>query len=171
MLLGPLKALSYLLEHGLSSAALGALWRWRVHWSLSMAAGSVVRITSTAGVLALSSWALNEDLVALLMSNAYSMLVSILGMACGCVATPFCHAHQHLGQNGLCALPCAANVSNARLQCWCHPPKHGDDLLDLKLVMPAHGVEPCSTACFPHSCLPFTLSSLSVHCLHGSLRS
>ena len=94
VLLGPLKALSYLLEHGLSSAALGALWRWRVHWSLSMAAGSVVRITSTVGVLALSSWALNEDLVALLMSNAYSMLVSILGMATACVALSLLHAHQ-----------------------------------------------------------------------------
>ena len=47
-----------------------------------------MRITSTLGVLALSSWALNEDLVALLMSNAYSMLVSILGMAGGCAATP-----------------------------------------------------------------------------------
>ncbi len=102
MLLGPLKALSYLLEHGLSSAALGALWRWRVHWSLSMVAGSVVRITSTVGVLALSSWALNEDLVALLMSNAYSMLVSIFGTAGSCQATPFVHAHQHLGQGGLC---------------------------------------------------------------------
>lgn len=79
VLLGPIRALSYLFAHGLEAATLGALWRWRVHWGASMAAGILVRVASQLGGLLISSWAVNENLFALLLESTTSLLERLLG--------------------------------------------------------------------------------------------
>ena len=75
MLLGPLQCLTFLLNHGLLAASLGAFWSVQAHWALSVPAAALVRVGGQLAYIALTSWTLNENLFALLMSNVYSLLV------------------------------------------------------------------------------------------------
>lgn len=75
MLLGPVQAATYLLNHGLMAGALGALLARRAPWTVGIPVAAAVRVAGQLGFLALSSWTLNENLVALLLSNVYSLLV------------------------------------------------------------------------------------------------
>lgn len=75
VLLGPLQALTFLLNHGLLAASLGAFWSVQAHWALSVPAAALVRVAGQLAYIALTSWTLNENLFALLMSNVYSLLV------------------------------------------------------------------------------------------------
>ena len=75
VLLGPLQCLTFLLNHGLLAAALGAFWSVQAHWALSVPAAALVRVGGQLAYIALTSWTINENLFALLMSNVYSLLV------------------------------------------------------------------------------------------------
>ena len=75
VLLGPLQCLTFLLNHGLLAASLGAFWSVQAHWALSVPAAALVRVGGQLAYIALTSWTLNENLFALLMSNVYSLLV------------------------------------------------------------------------------------------------
>ena len=75
LLLGPLQCLTFLLNHGLLAASLGAFWSVQAHWALSVPAAALVRVGGQLAYIALTSWTLNENLFALLMSNVYSLLV------------------------------------------------------------------------------------------------
>jgi hypothetical protein len=79
VLLGPLRALNYLSQHGVLAATLGAVWSKRLGWGWGVAAGAAVRVTGTLASLAVSSWTLNENLFGLLLNNVYSLLVSLGG--------------------------------------------------------------------------------------------
>eukprot|EP00887_Chlorella_sp_A99_P004655 scaffold4.g4655.t1 len=63
ILTGPVRAATYLLVYGLLSLALGAAWAWRASWALSIPAAALV-----------SSWALGENLAALMVANAHALL-------------------------------------------------------------------------------------------------
>ena len=75
VLMGPLSCTTYLLNQGLLAATLGACWAKQVHWGVSVPVGALVRVGGSLLYIALSSWTMNENLFALLMSNIYSLLV------------------------------------------------------------------------------------------------
>lgn len=75
MLLGPVKAASYVLMHGLAGAGLGIAWAGRWPWGLSVAAVTAARAAGIVGYLTLTGWMLNENLTALLVGNVHSLLV------------------------------------------------------------------------------------------------
>lgn len=77
VLLGPLKALSYLLLHGLVAATLGALWTKKVGWWLSITASSIVRMLGQLAYLLLSSITMNENFFGIVLHNVHSMLDQI----------------------------------------------------------------------------------------------
>ncbi len=83
MLLGPIRAVTYIFMHGLPAVCLGALWHWRAHWGITLVTGSIIRLLGTLGYLGVTSWTLNEDLFSLLLANVYSLLVIM----------PFCLVH------------------------------------------------------------------------------
>lgn len=74
VLLGPIQSLSYLLNYGLVAAAMGSLWHKRVRWWLTVAICSGVRVAGQAGMLLVSSWAMNENLFVLVLHNLHSLL-------------------------------------------------------------------------------------------------
>ncbi len=76
VLLGPLQCLTFLLNQGLMAATLGAFWSVQAYWAISVPAAALVRVTGTLAYIMLSSWTMNENLFALLMSNVYALLVS-----------------------------------------------------------------------------------------------
>ena len=78
VLLGPLQALTYVLNQGLMAACLGACWSRGVPWAASIPATAAVRVGGTLAYIGLSSWTLNENLFSLLMTNVYSLLVRSL---------------------------------------------------------------------------------------------
>lgn len=77
VLLGPLRAATYVCIHGLLAATLGSLWAARVPFWGSVAAGAAVRMAGQFLYLVLSSATMNENLFALMLSNVYNMLVRV----------------------------------------------------------------------------------------------
>lgn len=78
VLLGPLRAVSYVLIHGLLAATLASLWRLKANFWLGIVVGAVVRMAGQMAYLVLSSVTMNENLFAIMLSNVYSLLVSLL---------------------------------------------------------------------------------------------
>lgn len=75
VLLGPIKAVTYFLVHGVLAATLGSCWSAQLSWTAGVAAGASVRVLGTVAYLAVCCWTMNENLFALLLTNVYSMLV------------------------------------------------------------------------------------------------
>lgn len=75
VLLGPLRATTYMLVHGLFAATLGLCWKLRVNWWLSVLLGGLVRMGGQVMYLALTSLTMNENLFVVLLGNIYAMLV------------------------------------------------------------------------------------------------
>ncbi len=88
MLLGPVKAASYVLMHGLAGAGLGIAWAGRWPWGLSVAAVTAARAAGIVGYLTLTGWMLNENLTALLVGNVHSLLVRSAGHILPCLEFP-----------------------------------------------------------------------------------
>jgi hypothetical protein len=78
VLLGPLRAVTYVLMHGLTSAALGTMWVWRWPWAASILAGSVLRMAGQMGYLVLSSFTMNENLFAVMVANVHNLMVGFI---------------------------------------------------------------------------------------------
>lgn len=76
VLLGPLQAVSYILQHGCTAWALGTGWHLRLPWWLSTLLASIVRMLGTIGFLAFTSWTLNENVYRLLVTQIHSLVVS-----------------------------------------------------------------------------------------------
>ncbi|KIZ00682.1 hypothetical protein MNEG_7281 [Monoraphidium neglectum] len=74
VLLGPLRAVTYVLMHGMTAAALGTLWVWRWPWAASVLAGSVLRMAGQMGYLLLSSFTMNENLFAVMVANVHNLM-------------------------------------------------------------------------------------------------
>ena len=77
VLLGPLQSCTFLLNQGLLAATLGAFWSAQANWVVSVPVAALVRVAGTLAYIMLSSWTMNENLFALLMSNVYALLVSL----------------------------------------------------------------------------------------------
>ncbi|PNW81039.1 hypothetical protein CHLRE_07g340150v5 [Chlamydomonas reinhardtii] len=77
VLLGPLRAASYLWLHGLLAATLGSLWKARCGFWTCIAAGAAVRMLGQFAYLLMSSVMMNENMWALMLSNIYNMLDQI----------------------------------------------------------------------------------------------
>ena len=74
--MGPLQAVSYLLQHGCTAWALGTGWHLRFPWWLSILTASLVRMLGTIGFLAFTSWTLNENVYRLIVTQVHSLVVS-----------------------------------------------------------------------------------------------
>ncbi|XP_026407760.1 uncharacterized protein LOC113303000 isoform X2 [Papaver somniferum] len=62
---GPVKALTYLLMHGLVGLAMGSLWRLRANWGLSIALCTFVRAMGAMGCVLISSFLIRENIPSL----------------------------------------------------------------------------------------------------------
>lgn len=60
VLLGPVQSLTYALNYGWPSAALGSSWARRLPWQLAVALGVLARVAGVSGYVALTSWTLGE---------------------------------------------------------------------------------------------------------------
>ena len=69
--------MTYVLMHGVTAAALGTFWRWRVAWAVSIPAGAFLRMAGQLAYLMLSSITMNENLFAVVLANVHSLLVSV----------------------------------------------------------------------------------------------
>ena len=87
VLLGPLKALSYLLLHGSVAATLGSLWTMKVGWWASITVSSMVRMLGQLAYLLLSSVTMNENFFGIVLNNVHSMLDQI-SAAVGATGAP-----------------------------------------------------------------------------------
>ena len=74
--MGPVRAVTYLLIYGLLSLALGCGWAWRLPWGATVPLAAAVRIGGYMLYIQLSSWVTNENLLALMITNVHSLLVS-----------------------------------------------------------------------------------------------
>lgn len=78
MLLGPLRAVTYVCLHGALAAVLGSLWRLpKLNWWAGVAIGAVVRMAGQFGYLVFSSFTMNENLFAVMLANVHAMLDQI----------------------------------------------------------------------------------------------
>ena len=75
VLFGPLQAVSYLLNHGILSAALCTFWSCRAPVLVMIPVCAGIRVLGQAGSIVVSSWALQENIFALIVNNLYSLLV------------------------------------------------------------------------------------------------
>lgn len=62
VLMGPVRAVTYLLVYGVLSVTLGLAWAWRLPWALSVPLGALSRIGGYMAYIVLSSWVTNENL-------------------------------------------------------------------------------------------------------------
>ncbi|KAI3885208.1 hypothetical protein MKW98_002600 [Papaver atlanticum] len=75
---GPVKALTYLLMHGLVGLAMGSLWRLRANWGLSIALCTLVRAMGAMGYVLISSFLIRENILSLITINIHASLTYIL---------------------------------------------------------------------------------------------
>ena len=97
VLLGPVHAATYALTYGLLSTLMGALWVMQTPWWFTITCCAIVRMLGQGGMLAISSWAMNENLLALILHNLHGLLVSFHSLFGHC-SMPCCpnHALLHL---------------------------------------------------------------------------
>ncbi|KAL4425847.1 hypothetical protein ABPG75_009863 [Micractinium tetrahymenae] len=74
ILMGPVRAVTYLMVYGVLSLALGIAWAWRLPWTLSVPLGALARVGGYLAYIALSSWVTNENLLMLMLTNVYALL-------------------------------------------------------------------------------------------------
>ncbi|KAJ4960876.1 hypothetical protein NE237_020786 [Protea cynaroides] len=75
---GPVKALTYLLMHGLVGLAMGSLWRLGVNWGLSIFFCTIVRAMGAIGYVLISSFLIRENILALITINIHASLTYML---------------------------------------------------------------------------------------------
>ncbi|KAJ7954010.1 Membrane protein [Quillaja saponaria] len=77
VLSGPVKALNFLLKHGLVGFALGALWRSGASWTLSIFLCTIVRSLGAVGFVLLTSFLIRENILALITINIHASLTLV----------------------------------------------------------------------------------------------
>ncbi|XP_016473170.1 uncharacterized protein LOC107795101 isoform X1 [Nicotiana tabacum] len=78
VLSGPVKALNYMLMHGLLGFTMGSLWRLRTNWGASIFLCSIARAIGALGYVILSSFLIGENILALITVNIHASLSYIL---------------------------------------------------------------------------------------------
>lgn len=76
VLMGPVRATTYVLVYGILSVALGISFRLQLPWLFGIPLCSIARLSGQGLYVMLSSWVTNENLLYLLISNAQTLLVS-----------------------------------------------------------------------------------------------
>eukprot|EP00201_Polytomella_parva_P023108 CAMPEP_0175039572 /NCGR_PEP_ID=MMETSP0052_2-20121109/675_1 /TAXON_ID=51329 ORGANISM="Polytomella parva, Strain SAG 63-3" /NCGR_SAMPLE_ID=MMETSP0052_2 /ASSEMBLY_ACC=CAM_ASM_000194 /LENGTH=288 /DNA_ID=CAMNT_0016301473 /DNA_START=346 /DNA_END=1212 /DNA_ORIENTATION=- len=74
VLMGPLRAISYVLLHGLMAATLGSLWRRGCNFWLTLFTVGAVRMIGQLTYVGLSSAVMRENFFSFILSNVYAML-------------------------------------------------------------------------------------------------
>ncbi|XP_057961092.1 uncharacterized protein LOC131153074 [Malania oleifera] len=78
VLSGPVKASTYLLMHGLVGLMMGSLWRLGANWGLSIFLCTFIRAMGALGYVALSSFLIRENILALITINIHASLTYLL---------------------------------------------------------------------------------------------
>ncbi|PON47704.1 membrane protein [Trema orientale] len=87
VLSGPVKALTYLLKHGLVGYTMGSLWRSGSDWKLSIFLCTIVRALGAVGYVLISSFLIRENILALITINIHASL-TFLFTASGVYTVP-----------------------------------------------------------------------------------
>lgn len=74
VLSGPVKALTYLLMHGLVGFAMGSFWRLKANWSISISLCMIVRAMGALGYVLVSSILIEENILALILMNIHAAI-------------------------------------------------------------------------------------------------
>uniref|UniRef100_A0A7C8YY44 DUF2232 domain-containing protein n=1 Tax=Opuntia streptacantha TaxID=393608 RepID=A0A7C8YY44_OPUST len=77
VLSGPVKALTYVLMHGLLGFTMGSLWRLQVDWSLSIFLCTLVRALGAVGYVLTSSFLIQENILGLITVNLHAIVTLI----------------------------------------------------------------------------------------------
>ncbi|KDP29323.1 hypothetical protein JCGZ_18244 [Jatropha curcas] len=77
VLSGPLKALTYLLTHGILGFTMASLWRLRADWGLSIFLCTIARSIGAMGYLFTSSFLIRENILTLITINIHASLTLI----------------------------------------------------------------------------------------------
>ncbi|CAJ1932156.1 unnamed protein product [Sphenostylis stenocarpa] len=78
VLSGPVKALTYLLKHGIVGFTMGTLWRSGASWNLSIFLCTIVRALGAVGFVLVSSFLIRENILALITINIHASLTFVL---------------------------------------------------------------------------------------------
>ncbi|XP_062177342.1 uncharacterized protein LOC133882235 [Alnus glutinosa] len=78
VLSGPVKALTYLLRHGIVGFTMGTLWRSGANWTLSILLCTIVRAIGAVGYVLITSFLLRENILALITINIHTSLTFLL---------------------------------------------------------------------------------------------
>ncbi|KAF7808964.1 membrane protein [Senna tora] len=78
VLSGPVKALTFLLRHGIVGFTMGTLWRSGASWNLSITLCTIVRSLGAVGFVLISSFLLRENILALITINLHASLTFVL---------------------------------------------------------------------------------------------
>ncbi|KAL5123516.1 hypothetical protein HKD37_02G004093 [Glycine soja] len=81
VLSGPVKALTYLLKHGIVGFTMGTLWRTGASWNMSIFLCTIVRALGAVGFVLISSFLIRENILALITINIHASLTFLLTAA------------------------------------------------------------------------------------------
>ncbi|KAI3467175.1 hypothetical protein Pfo_023838 [Paulownia fortunei] len=87
VLSGPVKAITYLLLHGLLGFAMGTFWRLKASWGASVFLCSIVRATGALANVVIASYLIGENILALITINVHALVTYILSSK-GIIAVP-----------------------------------------------------------------------------------
>ncbi|CAL1392397.1 unnamed protein product [Linum trigynum] len=74
VLSGPVKALTYLLTHGILGLTMGSLWSLQANWTVSIFVCTIARATGAMGYVFTSSFLIRENILALITVNIHASL-------------------------------------------------------------------------------------------------
>ncbi|KAK3222700.1 hypothetical protein Dsin_009725 [Dipteronia sinensis] len=77
VLSGPVKALIYILTHGILGFTMGSLWRLGANWGLSIFLCTIARSAGAMGYILTSSFLIRENILALITVNIHTTLTLI----------------------------------------------------------------------------------------------
>lgn len=89
ILLGPVRAVTYVLVYGLMSIALGVSFKTGIPWAASVPLGACARLVGQWMYISVTSWVTNENLLELLISNAQTLLDNMSAWMGGSSSTSF----------------------------------------------------------------------------------
>ncbi|KAL3821017.1 hypothetical protein ACJIZ3_006922 [Penstemon smallii] len=87
VLSGPVKAVTYLLLHGLPGFAMGTFWRSKTSWGASVFLCSIVRAIGALGNVLIISYLIGENILKLITINAHAGVTYLLS-SLGTIAVP-----------------------------------------------------------------------------------
>ncbi|KZV57928.1 hypothetical protein F511_12534 [Dorcoceras hygrometricum] len=87
VLSGPVKAITYLLLHGLLGFAMGTIWRLKASWGTSVALCAMIRAVGALVNVLIASYLIGENILALITINVHALFTYILS-SMGIISVP-----------------------------------------------------------------------------------